>query len=74
MIVTESFGENLVRTYSDSGYFITNAAGEIYGEAVDPVNSGRTYTETDMQIIDEDLSEEATEQDYIDALKEAGII
>ena len=50
MIVTESYGENLVRTYSDAGLKIVNGDGEIYDEAIDPAGLGRTYTETEELI------------------------
>lgn len=52
MIITEFYrtrddGTNLVRTYSDKGYMIERD-GVVYEEAIDPENSGRTYTETEM--------------------------
>ena len=51
MIVTENItinGKKLIRTYSDSGYLIRKAGtDEIYSEAYDPAESGRTYIETD---------------------------
>lgn len=44
-------GRTFIRTYSDSGYMIKqDGTGAIYSEAVDPANSGRTYTETDELI------------------------
>ena len=43
-------GRKLIRTYSDTGYMIENQQGVKYSEAVDPENSGRTYTETDEKI------------------------
>ena len=43
-------------TYSDSGYIIERD-GELYSEAVDPLNSGRLYTETDKLIETDELSE-----------------
>ena len=43
-------------TYSDSGYMIERD-GELYSEAVDPLNSGRLYTETDKLIETDELSE-----------------
>ena len=36
-------------TYSDSGFMIERD-GARYSEAVDPLNSGRVYTETDEPI------------------------
>lgn len=53
--------------YSDSGYMIERG-GVRYSEAVDPLNSGRVYTETDEPI---DMgTDEATVEDYQTALKE----
>lgn len=49
MIQTENItinGRQLTRTYSDSGYYIQRD-GVRYAEAIDPLDSGRTYTETD---------------------------
>jgi hypothetical protein len=56
MIVTEYYatrkdGVVLNRTYSDAGFYILqNETGIKYSEAVDPEDSGRTYTETDELI------------------------
>lgn len=66
MIVTEFYraredGVNLVRTFSDKGYSIERD-GVVYGEAIDPENSGRVYTEVE--------TDEATESDYINALED----
>ena len=52
MIQTEIIdinGRQLTRTYSDSGFHIQRD-GVMYSEAVDPLDSGRTYTETDVPI------------------------
>ena len=52
MIVTEIInidGRELTRAYSDAGYYIERE-GALYGEAVDPINSVREYTETDQPI------------------------
>lgn len=64
MIVTEYYktrtdGVVLNRTFSDSGYMVERD-GIRYSEAIDPAELGRTYTETDEPIEDEELSE--TEQ------------
>lgn len=56
--------------YSDSGYMIERD-GVRYSEAVDPLDSGRTYTETDEPI--ENGTDEATVEDYKAALKEFGV-
>ena len=57
-------------TYSDSGMMIERN-GARYSEAIDPLNSGRAYTETDEPI--ETATEEATEADYQNALREMGV-
>lgn len=60
MIQTENFeknGRTLVRTWSDAGYRIRqDGTGAVYDEAVDPVEMGRTYTETDEQRPDVELT------------------
>ena len=57
-------GRTLVRTYSDANFMIRqDSTGNIYSEAVDPVGSGRTYTETDTPI-------EQTEDDRVAQLEE----
>ena len=44
-------GRAFVRTYSDANRMIQqDGTGNIYSEAVDPVGSGRTYTETEEEI------------------------
>ncbi len=57
-------------TYSDAGMMIERN-GVRYAEAVDPIGSGREYTETDEPI--EGNTNEATEADYIAALQEMGV-
>ena len=56
--------------YSDSGYMIERD-GVRYSEAVDPIDSGRVYTETDEPV--EVGMIEATEEDYKAALKILGV-
>lgn len=67
MIATENItigGRELVRSYSDANLMIRqDSTGNIYSEAVDPVGSGRTYTETDTPI-------EQTEDDRVAQLEE----
>lgn len=53
--------------YSDSGFMIERD-GARYSEAVDPLDSGRVYTETDEPI--EIGTDEATVEDYQTALNE----
>lgn len=54
MIQTEPLTINnhhLIRTYSDAGFKIRkNGTDEIYDEAIDPADSGRTYSETDEPV------------------------
>ena len=57
-------------TYSDSGYMIERG-GARYSEAVDPLDSGRIYTETD-EPIDVGTKEETVE-DYKSALPILGV-
>ena len=56
--------------YSDSGYMIERD-GVRYSEAVDPLDSGRLYTETD-EPIDVGTKEETVE-DYKSALHILGV-
>ena len=56
--------------YSDSGYMIERD-GVRYSEAVDPIDSGRVYMETDEPV--EVVTREATEEDYKAALKILGV-
>lgn len=54
MIITNYYrtredGVVLNRTYSDAGMMIERN-GEMYSEAIDPIDSGREYTETDFPI------------------------
>ena len=70
MIITDNIiinGIEYKRTYSDAG-FMVERDGVQYGAAVDPVNSNRSYTETNISI-----EGDATEADYIDALERLGV-
>ena len=54
MIVREFYAENadgvrLVRTYSDLRKMIVRD-GVVYSEAIDPEDSGRVYTESDVDV------------------------
>lgn len=59
MIITEQISETLVRTYSDAHVYIYGGdpIGN-YRDAIDPIDAGRTYVETDIPIEDEEVSEE----------------
>lgn len=51
MIVKEKLENGLIRTYSDQGFYIHGGFPEgNYVEAIDPADSQRTYTETDILI------------------------
>lgn len=71
MIKTEKItinGKEYIRTWSDNNKMIERD-GELYEEAIDPIDSGRTYTETAQEILDA----EATEADYIASLERFGV-
>lgn len=55
---TVTYGtKEYVRTWSDLGLMIERD-GVLYEEAIDPIDSGRTYTETDEPIkMDEPIEE-----------------
>lgn len=56
MIKTEQLqinGKAFVRTYSDKNMMVERE-GLVYSEAIDPVGSGRTYTETETPVPKED--------------------
>lgn len=62
MIVVETVtigGKEFMRTYSDSNRFVVRD-GVSYGEAIDPVDSGRLYTEG--EIMEDPVPEEPQEQ------------
>lgn len=72
MIKTETVtinGREYIRTWSDLSMMIERE-GALYEEAIDPIDSGRTYTETDQPIIHEGEAEEA---DYLAALERFGV-
>lgn len=70
MIVTEQLTINdrqFTKTYSDSG-FMVERDGAQYSEAIDPAEFGRTYTETDIPIEGEPISnteQKAAAFDYL---------
>lgn len=72
MIISETVvinSKEYMRTYSDTGFYIERD-GEKYCDAVDPLDSGRVYTETSEEI----PTEEATIEDYKAALAELGVV
>lgn len=62
-------GKAYIRTWNDNGTMIQRD-GALYEEAVDPIDSGRTYTETDVPIVD---ASEAMAEDYESALTSLGV-
>ena len=67
---TRKDGVNLYKTYSDEGYRIKQIeTSNVYDEAIDVEDAPYTYEETDMPIEEEN----ATEQDYLEALAKLGV-
>lgn len=70
MIVKENIeisGKSFVKQYSDSGYMVERDGAQ-YSEAIDPAEFGRTYTETDIPIEGEpisDIEQKAAAFDYL---------
>lgn len=63
MIVTEQYGDDFIRTYSDSGFkIIQDNTGIEYDEAIDPISENRTYTESDI-LRDDTLEENSNNND-----------
>lgn len=54
---TREDGVNLYRFYSDNNMCISHN-GVIYDEAIDPEGVGRTYVETDIPVVGNQLSPE----------------
>lgn len=58
MLITENItldGITYLHNYSDAGFKIRqDGTGVIYDDAIDPLDSGRTYTETEEPIDDFD--------------------
>ena len=64
MIITE-IKDNFIHTYSDKGVKIHGGMPESdYNEAYDPIEMGRTYTETDIPI----EQDEATAEEIVNIL------
>lgn len=74
MVVSEIITVNsreLLHQYSDEGRYLIRD-GVIYTDAVDPIDSGRTYTEGEI-MEDVENPDEATEDDCIEALRDLGV-
>ena len=64
MIKTETItvnGRELTRTWSDAGRYVVRD-GVSYGEAIDPAELGRTYTEGDV------MEDEATAEELLEII------
>lgn len=73
MVIYEAHGANskgipLTKAYSDTGMHIERD-GILYGDAIDPTDEHRVYTETDKPIDDT----AATAEDYESALEDLGV-
>lgn len=65
MIMTETLtinGISFVRTYSDTGHRVERD-GVAYDEAIDPADTGRTYTESAEMV----GADEESDSDYAEA-------
>lgn len=73
MIIQERFtinGREFIRTYSDAGCYIVRD-GVSYGEANDPAEFGRVYTEGELMPVDESvLSDKAEAYDILMGVNE----
>lgn len=70
MIIYEDLQDNLVKAYSDAGFYIRGGFPESdYAEAIDPKTENRKYTETSKKI----PVPEATVEDYQQKLRELGV-
>ena len=62
MLITENItvdGITYLHNYSDAGFKIEqDGTGILYDDAIDPLDIGRTYTETDVPI-DDDYDDDA---------------
>lgn len=57
MIQTEQVGDR-IHTYSDAGFkILQNETGVVYEDAMDILTSGYTYTETDIPVEAEELTD-----------------
>lgn len=70
MIIYEDLQNNLVKSYSNKGFYIRGGMPESeYTEAIDLKSQNRKYVETDKKIPEK----EATVEDYQKKLQELGV-
>lgn len=68
-MIYEKVNDTLVRAYSDKNVMIADENDSLYCDAVDLILLNKKYTETDIAIEEE----EATTDDYKEALVEMGV-
>lgn len=68
-VIYEKVNDTLVRACSDQNVMIADENGSLYCDAVDLISLHKKYTETDIAIEEE----EATIEDYKEALTEMGV-
>ena len=75
MIKTEKITINekeYIRTWSDN-HMMIERDGSLYEEAIDPIDSGRTYIETDQEIVEvfsDEIEAKARAYDIITGVSE----
>lgn len=75
VIYEEISGTDLVRAYSNNNMMIRqDETGVLYTEAIDPNYMGRTYTETDIPIEEEDFNIDENNEEAIKNLLSIGLI
>ena len=72
---TRKDGVNLYKSYSDENFYIKQIeTGIEYMEAIDVEDAPYTYEETNKKIEEEPITDEnATEDDYLNALAKLGV-
>lgn len=74
MVIYEDLEGEMVKAYSDLNKKIHGGKPEAdYNVAIDPKTAKRTYTETELDV-DEAIDEEATDEDFEEALKDLGVL
>lgn len=68
-VIYKKVNNTLVRAYSDKNVMVADENGSLYCDAVDLISLNKKYTETDITIEEE----EATVDDYKEALVEMGV-
>lgn len=75
VIYEEISGTDLIRAYSNNNMMIRqDETGNLYSEVIDPNYMGRTYTETDIPIEEEDFNIDENNEKVIKNLLAIGLI